>query len=50
MGHLTLQKLAQNVGITSFPDKGNDFFDEVMKDFDENGNNILGKIITDYIK
>ena len=37
MGHLTLQKLAQNVGITSFPDKGNDFFDEVMKDFDENG-------------
>ena len=37
MNQLTLQQLAQNVGIASFPEKCNEFFDEVMRDFDENG-------------
>lgn len=37
MSQLTLFELCQNLSVSSYPEKCNEFFDEVMKIFDENG-------------
>ena len=37
MSHLTIDELAQKIGITAFPEEYRDFYDEVMQDFDAHG-------------
>lgn len=37
MNHLTIDELAQKIGITAFPEEYRDFYDEVMQDFDAHG-------------
>ena len=35
--HVTMEELAQKIGITAFPEYYKDFYDDVMQDFDANG-------------